>query len=314
MKLFSTLVFTFLISIPKLVCSENLYSLQEKSATISFEAFDKLILTRASANGQNGYFILDTGNGDLSLNDRYFEGRLPTEKKATSIDVNGQERIIRRAWVEDFHWEGVERRKFAASLIDLSHAEANLKVKILGLIGYEVLKDFELVIDYDDLTITLINLDNRGRPAAPAHFNAPHHSLSFELNGHIPVIQAAIGDGRLLRFGIDSGANFNILDSRFKRKLEGEAIKKYNFSYRGLHSPSINSELFLFESITLENQIPVKFWKSAFIDISGLRHGAIHLDGILGVNFFRFGKVAVNYRSREIRIWMGDNVFAKLVE
>ena len=56
------------------------------SSTIPFQLAGKLIIVKATVDGQPGNFILDTGVSKLVLNDRYFEGE-PTDKVFTALMV-----------------------------------------------------------------------------------------------------------------------------------------------------------------------------------------------------------------------------------
>lgn len=57
------------------------------ATVVPFGCVNKLVVIQAEADSKKGFFILDTGTPDLTLNNKYFQGE-PTEK--VFYGVNGE--------------------------------------------------------------------------------------------------------------------------------------------------------------------------------------------------------------------------------
>lgn len=132
-------------------------------STISFDLQAGLILVEADLNGQKGLYVIDTGAPGLILN----------QKPEGNEDFNGRgitgAMEVEEVRVGEFRLGSVRFSELRAYKIDLGHLEERLHRKVEGLIGYEVLKEMEAVLDYPARMITLLPL-NRSNIITPNMF------------------------------------------------------------------------------------------------------------------------------------------------
>ncbi len=285
-----------------------LYQMDTDRTEIPITIREKLMLVPAEVNGRSGMFLLDTGASRLFLNARIFESRnQPFVKEVT--DVNGVRQKVGDFFVKDFHWGSLQRRKFLAETVNLETAEGVLGVEILGLIGYEVLQQVELHVDYGKQRIILYRLDKKGEPVRAVADSADHR-IPFYLCRYLPVIQGRFGDeGKLMRLGLDSGASLNMLHNTWQKELEAAALRRHQISYHGVLSRK-RVDYYTLPSLHIGGELALIHSKVAFVDLKIIRQNLLFIDGLLSVNLFRLGVVSVNYQRKEIRIWVRDNVFA----
>ncbi|MEM1002736.1 MAG: hypothetical protein AAGH46_08810, partial [Bacteroidota bacterium] len=137
--------------------------LSPNTTRIPFKVIDQLIVVEAELLGKSGNFIVDTGSINLILNHRHFGDR-----KSYSLDnldrsgVHGSIDNVEQQILRAFQLNNISVKSLNADIIDLSHFEDSKKIQLLGIIGYSVLKDFEVFIDLYLNQLTLTKLDKNG--------------------------------------------------------------------------------------------------------------------------------------------------------
>lgn len=284
------------------------YQMDAEREEIPILVRKKLMLVYAEVDGRTGLFLLDTGASGLFLNARIFESRNRLFLKEIT-DVNGVRQEVGEVFVRNFRLGSLNRHNFSTEAINLRTAESVLGVEILGLIGYEVLQSVELHVDYDNRRIILYRLNRKGEPVIRDAARADHR-IPFYLCRHLPVIKGRFGEeGKTVRLGLDSGASLNVLHVTWQKTLEAAALRRYQISYNAVLSRK-RVDYYTFPNIHLGGELALIHSKIAFVDLRGLRKNLLFLDGLLSVNLFRLGTVSINYKKKEIRIWVRDNVFA----
>ncbi len=198
---------------------------QDKVITVPMTlSKDNLIVTQTIINGEKHNFIIDSGCPILYLNSKYFSEK---EDKGTHVstseDVNGKisggQDVIT---VDSFDFNGIRADSIKAMMSDISHLENGTEV--YGLIGYDVYKDYDLLFDYKNKTLTLIDPDYTATFLKEHRYK--YEEVPFEMSKtmrHIPLIKAQV-DTASLTFGIDCGAAGNLIDSErwdeFKNELK----------------------------------------------------------------------------------------------
>lgn len=267
----------------------------------------KLILVKARVDDVEGFFLLDTGISQLTLNARIF-GEGSRESLILMTDITGITRPFRERFIKDFAWGALRRKRFLAFVVEMEILERVLNTEILGLIGYDVLKDIELRIDYGARFLILHRLDKEGIPledAAPP----PDHILQFRMRGHLPSIEVNIRPGESLCLGLDSGSALNILSQKWKSLLQDQALGHYKIRYNGALS-SRRVDYLVLPRIDIAQELALIHSKFAFTRLTHLWEHSVAVDGLLGIELFRLGKVAINYKRRQISLWVHNNVYA----
>lgn len=278
------------------------YILAAKKEVVPIEISKRLILVKAKINQQQGYFLFDTGVSHLVLNERYFDHFTQFDFDHALTDVSGTASATKHVSIKSFRWGKLYRKNFLAPQVNLNDLEIMLGKKLLGLIGYEVIKSLEVVIDYHEKTLTLFDLDKNGLPsivdAAPADFR-----FDFKLFRYLPVLEVSFTNNLKLRLGLDSGSTLNMINKPWEEQFQPISKSNRRISFKGAISEVWEVNYLLMENVVIENQVAWRFWKAAFDDLSHMHDLNVPIDGLLGINFFRMGKVAINFQKKEIRVW-----------
>jgi hypothetical protein len=267
----------------------------------------KLMLVKARVNGQEGLFLLDTGVSRLTLNARIF-GEGSRESSVRMLDITGVSRPFREKFIDEFAWGALQRERFLVYLVEMEQLEGILETEILGLIGYEVIKDLEMRIDYGARHLTLYRLDGTGAPLDDGAA-APDHRMPFQMRGHLPSIEVNIGPHESLQLGVDSGSALNVLNKNWIEQLKDQALGRYKIRYNAVLS-SRRVDFFTLPRIDIAEELALIYSKFAFANLTHLWEHSVAVDGLLGIELFRLGEVAINYKQRQISLWVHDNVYA----
>lgn len=179
-----------------------------------------LIIIDGNVNGESGNLVLDTGAKGLVLNSKYFRGQIRTDRTAFGLG-GGVSALsyLRQAEVgmDEFIFE-----KLDADVIDMGAIEDSKKLRIIGLIGFEVLENFEVMINYKDGYLTFSEVDTHGQMIDPMpHTQLKVDSMTFKMGNFIPVLTVTI-NGVEKHMGLDSGAEVNLLHINNNDDIMGE--------------------------------------------------------------------------------------------
>lgn len=266
-------------------------SFDEAALESSFEFYDRMIIVEANLNGVKGKYILDTGSPMLMLNQKPKIGDSQIGGIAEKCDAEYIE-------VREFKWAGISKKSIEALAFDMSNLEKSLGTSIDGLIGQNVFKSYELYLDIAQQKIQLF----KARRSSLHKKRKFQKRVSFSMEKHIPVITVKI-DGKKYRFGIDTGAEVNVLSQELKNDLE-DSLENFNHStiqgIGGLPQKVESATLSQF-SIKKEN---FKNFNFLLIDFSSFENDfGLNLDGILGYPFLKENVLSINYQKQKIYIW-----------
>jgi len=282
-------------------CTFANYLIDGLTAELSIETEGKMILIPGEVDGVEGYFMLDTGAPELILNKHYFPNHRNGEKRMVQ-DV-GRAMECRQLKVRHFMMGNVYRDNFEAIIADLKATENALGRNLLGLLGYDVLKHFEIRIDYYANLITFCGLDKNGFPTSQWQKESANHYLSFGMEGHLPTIVGQLGERGNLTMGLDSGASVNLMDQSYKRYLRKHCLKEMDIDFQCINTTIKNAPFFVMPQLAVENAYEVQFWRTTIGDFTHFRAENIYVQAILGANFFQLGKISINYQLQQIEIW-----------
>lgn len=280
----------------------------EKSPFISnFVKVKRMMLVEAEVDDRKGYFLVDTGADALVLNEQHFQDYESVANMGKYRDINGRKRSVEFLHIDEFRWGDLTRSDFYVQRLDFSAVERVLEVKLLGLMGYEVFRQFELAIDYDNLEIVLNRLDEEGTPYTEVYPSTPAYTMDFILNEHLATLEVDFGGEEEVEIGLDSGSTINILDRKWRNDLKEASHRKNRIRFMGANASRKTRDYYTIDQLEIEEQFAIRYWKAAVGKLSHFEDIDIHLDGILGINFFQVGRVAINYEQQQIRVWPNDN-------
>lgn len=285
------------------------YELKPDLTQIPFTLVKDLLIVEATINGETGNFIFDTGAAGLTLNWNHFKEESWKPEGKFIIDISGVNRHPHEMNVQEFQLGHLTRHRFNVPVIDHSVLEEGLDLPLFGLIGYDILEAFEIVFDYYDSVIYLVKLDKKGHALVDLSQTIPDYTFEISIENFLPILHSNLEDNPL-RLALDSGAALNLIDTRFEKYLGAKAVQTRYAQIGGAFSAVKEVKICTYPSIIIDGQLAVKWWRAAFNDLSHLRKKQLHIDGIIGVKFFQFGKVALNYKRKMLRVWTDDQALS----
>jgi len=259
---------------------------------VKFELDGGIILVEALLNDSLQTFVLDSGAPGLILNNYKQTG-----EKAVMTGINGSVESYSVS-VDNFVWAGISYPEIGAISMDLSHLESMTKRKISGLIGYELLKDFELLLDYNSNAIQVKTVG-----ASFRNTSTPLVSFPFSFENHLPVIEAMIGKKKL-RLGLDTGAEINVLDKRLSGQIAKVASdpKPYGKIY-GVGDQQKPAQL-VKVAVTRVQRAAYRQMNYVLTDFSKITNdGTTNIDGILGFPFLSSCKFSIDFKTKQLHVW-----------
>ena len=263
---------------------------------VPFKMAGNLILVDAKLNGQKASFLLDSGAPVLILNAKADTGHISASGamgaggKISGIDIKSD---------NNFNWAGISIKNQDLMSMDLSHLEIELDVKISGLIGYEVIKNYDLLFDYKKKILTLIRTDYLDQYLAE---DLAGHKLSycpFEMEAHIPVFKAEIG-GKIYAFGLDSGAELNLISDGLYPVLMNQFNEKKVQELSGADQNVVTVKSGSIKKTYLAKE-KYKNMNTVFSDISHLNAGyGLKLDGLMGYELLKRQKTILSFKRNTL--------------
>ncbi|MEP6675863.1 MAG: pepsin/retropepsin-like aspartic protease family protein [Ferruginibacter sp.] len=276
------------------------------SCVIPFSRAGNLILLKAKADTTEGNFILDTGAPGLILNLTYFRNYPAIASSDDSQGgITGNVAVSSHTMINKFSFGAINYSHVEADRINLGHIENNKGIKVLGLLGMQLFRQFEMIIDYEQ---SLIYLHRIGKKEAAVYKSellkdtSGYSVLPIELKENKILVFAVLA-GKKLTLLIDSGAESNVLDSRLPNKvfesvsitkrvlLNGTGAKKVEALYGDARNMKIGKESLDSLPVLITNLEKMCFSYDYC------------LDGILGFDFMSLHKIGFNFVNRKMYIW-----------
>jgi hypothetical protein len=285
----------------KLIIS-NLIHTEADITTIPFRLSGNLILVEAELNQEKGWFIFDSGAPDLKLNAFYLKNNFSANNREAA-GITGNVTNISLQTIAKFKWHQLERKNVVVESFDLHHIETIKQEKILGLIGYELFKDFEILLDYKKSEIVLYKLDQAGNKLAQVAIGAePQHEISFEMRRHVPIIKGKIGKN-LYTFALDTGAELNVFDLRWANRINAY----FQITRRMVLRGNGQAEVEAFSGKLSELQVGYLRYNQMRTVLTNLsemdKAYDTSVDGILGFEFLSRRKTAINFIKQMLYMW-----------
>ncbi|MFK7775740.1 MAG: pepsin/retropepsin-like aspartic protease family protein [Saprospiraceae bacterium] len=304
MKLFIQLILLFfashLVAQNGVALVENNIEINNENSTktinealeTSFELLDRMIIVEARLDGKIGKYILDTGSPILILNQK------PKENSITlgGISEDEQAELIK---VNNFQWAGISNTEIDAIACDMTNLEKVLGHKISGLIGQNIYNNYELFLDVANQKIQLF----KAFRSELHKKNKYQQKVSFSSKSHLPVIIVKI-QGKKYRFGIDTGAEVNVLNKNLKHELGSNYLKNFQkSSLHGIGGISQNVESVDLPKFKIKGKGYENFNFLLYDLTSFEKENNLQLDGILGYPFLVKNILSINYQKQKIYIW-----------
>lgn len=257
-----------------------------KSCIGNFELINKMIVVEAQVDGLDGYFIVDTGSPDLILNSQHFDG------KKSSYQVKGIDGVadVHTKLLHRFQWGCAEKKNFLAYLLNLQYLEHAIDRPLLGLIGFEILKEKELLFDYRSLQI-----EQHPIKKSDLHrLDEPSQEIEFQMSLHQLVLKVDLED-RQVQVILDTASEDNLLNNDL---YTSQYIIKDMRILVGAGQRQSLVKVVTIPKLALTN---VTLQDQEYL-LTNMQH--IDAEGILGFPALNeLSRFSINYRKKRIYVW-----------
>lgn len=269
--------------------------------TIPLKRAGRLLLMEARIDNETGNFIFDTGSSKLVLNNTYFRKYVSIESGERG-GITGGVASVRQTKISKIQLSGLSYDNVLADLSDLGHIENRRGVKILGLLGFSLIKNMEIIIDVNNNELHLYRLDrsgNRINKNATA-FNADI-SQKVQIYQDILFVSPKIG-GKILSFCLDTGAESNVINSASSKKVMNTINITRRSGLVGAGRPSSEALFGTLNDFTIEGR-QISQMQTIITNLENMSAAyGFTIDGMLGYDFFEKGLICVNLVRQEIKI------------
>ncbi|MEP7377141.1 MAG: retroviral-like aspartic protease family protein [Chitinophagaceae bacterium] len=305
--------FTFRSFFPKIATEYNLsrgiYSdpvvtSETPSCIIPFSRAGNLIVIRAKVDTTEGNFILDTGAPKLILNATYFRNYLTSAVNTESGGITGSV-AASTVTIPGLSFGPIKYYGVETDLVNLGHIENSKGIKILGLLGMQLFRKFEMIIDYEK---NVIHLHLVGKKEAATYKNemlsdtSAYHTIRIRVREN-KLLSFGEMAGKKLTFLIDTGAESNVLDSRLSEKI----FKNVNITSRVLLAGSGNTKVEALYGDMKNMKLGTLQIESVPVLVTNLEKMCYAfeqcLDGMLGFDFLSLHKIGFNFVTGKMYIW-----------
>lgn len=276
------------------------------NCVIPFSRAGNLIIIRATVDTTEGNFILDTGAPGLVLNIPYFRNYTAQENPdEIQGGVTGSVEDAGRVAIDSLSFGPVHYFKATADRINLGHIENRRGIKIHGLLGMQLFKNFEMIIDYENSLIYLHYITKKDGKQYRHHLLGDtaayiESSINFIENKLIAYVYSA---GKKLSFVVDSGAESNLIDSRLPDKVMDNVVVNKRIFLSGTGSARVEALSGSINTLKIGNydvaNLPVIVTNLEKLCYAYNRC----LDGMLGFDFLSRQKIGFNFVKRKMYIW-----------
>ena len=267
--------------------------------TIPLKRVGNLFLIDAVVDNQTGNLIFDTGAMGLVLNTTYYRDHVIVDSHPSN-GVNGA--------ISNVGFINIERIKFSelafnnsrADLTDLGHIENKRKVKILGLLGLTLIKNFEIIIDVNNNQLQLFRIDKKGNRinTTDKSFQADI-TQSIQSTNNVIFLRGTIS-GKKLTFCMDTGSETNVISNRSSKEVLNSITITRRSSLQG--SGSKKSEVFYgtMNNFVYNNK-ELSGMETIITNLDGLCEAyGVQIDGVLGFDFLEKGTVCINLYKKQL--------------
>lgn len=279
----------------------NAVVINKHTTRIPFKLVDRLLVVEAEIQNKKGNFIIDTGSEALILNKNHFSTNPYLRKRSKTSGVLETLDAPLEKKLKKISLQGLHIKDKMSDIIDLSHIERSKKIKLLGVIGYQILKDYEVFIDLHLHQITLTKVDRYGNKlTSQVYLEKIVDSLSFTLKKHTIVLEGTINNKKL-RFGLDTAAEFNQLNKNVPRKVLKAFRPRQRVNLRGAGNRKIEVLTGKLFRLKLSNSIYFGPMDTILTNLNTMNEAfGTQLDGILGYEFFARKRTIINYQKQKL--------------
>jgi predicted aspartyl protease len=274
----------------------------QDSITIPLRQVGRIFLIEADIDGEKGFLVFDTGASGLVLNKTYFRDYAIMERLQPN-GITGSVGSVEKVTVDNISLFGLQFKRIIADMTNLGHIENRRGGKILGLFGFSLIKDFEIVFKPSQNQLQLFRVNKEGNRLCSSGEFLFDYRCKFEVNNSILFLRT-IFHGKSLRFCLDTGAETNVIDRHAPKNL----INSISITRRTtLHGVGSTTSEVLFGTMSDFQLGDIKFsnMETIITNLDALSEAYdTKIDGMLGYSFLSKGIICINFVKREFSISM----------
>lgn len=271
---------------------------------IPIKRVDRLLLVEARIDTMQGNFIIDTGAPDLILNHTYFR-KYWVSSDAIASNVGGiPSGPVKNTWIDQLEIRELRFERIKATLTELAHIENRSSIKVLGLLGVAIFKEFSMTIDLQQNVLILKKLDKKGNELSKLETPTTTKTMKIPIKivNNTIMLQGVVA-GKKLNLCLDSGAETNVLNGNVADKV----LKKFTLARRSVLLGTGGSKVevlvgrlddFTIGTMNLSNLPTVISNLEEFGDASEQQ-----IDGMIGFEFLNKGIICINFRKKELTVY-----------
>lgn len=272
----------------------------QDSITIPLRQVGRIFLIEADIDGEKGFLVFDTGASGLVLNKTYFRDYAIMERLQPN-GITGSVGSVEKVTVDNISFFGLQFKRIIADMTNLGHIENRRGGKILGLFGFSLIKDFEIVFKPSQNQLQLFRINKEGNRLCSSGEFLFDYRCKFEVNYNILFLRT-IFHGKSLRFCLDTGAETNVIDRHAPKIL----INSISITRRTtLHGIGSTTSEVLFGTMSDFQLGDIKFsnMETIITNLDALSEAYdTKIDGMLGYSFLSKGIICINFVKKEFAI------------
>ncbi len=269
--------------------------------TLPLKNAGRLFMLEATIDNVKGNLIFDSGATELVLNRTYFRDHVKTGSR-NSLGITGSVNGVDRINIGKLNIGPLKYEKLTASMADLGHIENQRGVKILGLMNFELIRDFEIVIDAEQNELQIHRIDRSGdRISGSLKTPKYDYKQNFTTYNNIVFLRINI-NGKPLKFCFDTGAEISALNIDVQKQVLSSVSIERKIDLRG--SGNLKKEVFFgrLKELNLDGY-KIKNMQIIVTGMDALSEAYnTTIDGILGYNFLSEGTICFNFVKKQLFI------------
>lgn len=269
------------------------------SVIIPLKRAGRLFLIEAKVDGETGNLVFDTGANGLVLNSTYFRNHVKSGG-VTSNGITGAVGTVEQVSVGQLEFADLRFSKLTADLANLGHIENRRGAKIIGLIGFSLLRSLEIVIDPKHNELRLYKIDKSGN-----RFNSngvgfrSDFAQRIEGTGNILFLTGTVG-GKAMNFCFDTGAETNAISSDSNKKVMSTITITRRAALKGAGAAGSEVLFGRMNDFTIGTR-RIADMETVITNLDALSEAyGTHIDGMLGSSFIEHGVFCVNFLSGKL--------------
>jgi hypothetical protein len=260
---------------------------------IPFRLVEKLIIVDdVLIDGEKKSFIFDSGCPMV-----LFNKRVENQSQSSAKGVGGSISNMDIQKVNHLDWNGIKMTNQDVLVADISHLEEAAGEKIYGLIGYVLVKDYDILYDYQNKELLLIKPDKFDDFRQENFPDSKQIKVPLQMAQHIPVVRIEI-NGLQLAMGIDCGATQNMIPDKYLPQLKKQLKKQKSAEVMGADKNITQTTTGLLKKMTVGKKTFIKT-ATTFGSVP-VPESVVKYEGLIGYEILSQQKTLISAARGEI--------------